>query len=62
MGNIYESMCVASNCSSFKSQEPVVMSSIGTSLSKRCSKCSHCKNCKCELDLYDNVISSIDEK
>ncbi|WP_373897543.1 hypothetical protein ACER0A_012265 [Haloimpatiens sp. FM7315] len=62
MGNMYELMCVGTTCSNFESGEDLFMPSIGTSLSKTCSKCNHCKNNYCELNLYDNIVSSIDEK
>ncbi|MFD3155731.1 hypothetical protein ACFIJ5_02540 [Haloimpatiens sp. FM7330] len=62
MGNIYQLMTVASNCSSFTSNESDFMPSIGSCMSKNCSKCTHCKNNTCELNLYDEMLSSIDDK
>ena len=54
-------MMVATNCSEY---DPIVegfSASVGGQYSISCESCHHWGNNKCQIDIYDDVLSSIDQ-
>ena len=61
MANIQQMSHVANSCNGYDSIGTEFQSSIGTPFSKSCENCHHLKNDKCEIDLYDKVLASLDQ-
>lgn len=60
ISNMFELMSVGSNCPGFTTTESGLVSSVGTNMSKSCTKCQHFKDNKCDIDLYDKVVAGLD--
>ena len=61
MPNIEQMSHVANSCSGYNSVGRGFQSSIGTEFSKSCENCHHLKNGICEEDLFDSVLSGLDQ-
>ncbi|MCJ7688721.1 MAG: hypothetical protein MUO60_05300 [Clostridiaceae bacterium] len=58
---IEQMMHVANSCNGYNPVRSGLQSSIGTAFSKSCGNCEHLKNDKCEVNLYDRVLASLDQ-
>ncbi|MBU5593465.1 hypothetical protein KQI89_17125 [Clostridium sp. MSJ-4] len=61
MANIMQMMHVANSCPGYSSTMPNVQSNIGGENSKSCANCSHWENSRCQIDLFDDVLTSLDQ-
>jgi hypothetical protein len=52
---------IANSCHGYNPVSSGFQSNIGTARSKSCQNCEHFKNEKCEVNLYDKVLSSLDQ-
>ncbi|OFI04972.1 hypothetical protein CLOACE_19860 [Clostridium acetireducens DSM 10703] len=61
MSNMEQMMHVANNCIGYEPIYEGFQSSIGTKLSKSCSNCNNYKEGKCIKNLFDDVLTSLDQ-
>ncbi|WP_291634454.1 hypothetical protein [Clostridium sp.] len=61
MPNTEQMMHVANSCNGYNSVGTQFQSSIGTDFSKSCDNCKHLKNDKCDVNLYDKVLTELDQ-
>jgi D-arabinose 1-dehydrogenase-like Zn-dependent alcohol dehydrogenase len=61
VGNLEDMMQVANNCQGYEAMNSGLTSAVGASNCKSCKNCKHLKENKCESNLYDGVLASIDE-
>lgn len=54
-------MMVAVNCPGYKANENNVINSIGASNCKSCNNCDNWQNHKCVVNLFDEVLTSVDQ-
>jgi hypothetical protein len=54
-------MHVANSCPGYNPTGSGFQSNIGTERSKSCQNCEHFKSERCEVDLYDTVLTSLDQ-
>ncbi|MFT5876041.1 MAG: hypothetical protein ACI8WT_005044 [Clostridium sp.] len=54
-------MHIANSCNGYNSVETEFQSSIGTAFSKSCDNCKHLNNDKCDINLYDKVLTGLDQ-
>jgi len=59
--SLQDRMHVANSCSGYEPISSGFVSSIGSSYSKSCDNCKHFKDQKCESNLYDAVLASLDQ-
>lgn len=55
-------MMVAIQCSGYDSLCSNVINTVGAENSMSCENCYHWKNHKCSIDLFDPVLTSIDQE
>lgn len=60
-GSFQDMMHVANSCPGYKAKGEGFISSIGEKNSKSCMNCEFLKNNKCEKNLYDSVLTSLDQ-
>jgi len=61
MANIGQMMSVGNSCYGYDPVGEGFSSSIGASNSKSCSNCRHFVKDKCDIDLFDPVLTSLDQ-
>lgn len=61
MANIEQMMSVGNSCYGYTPVGGGFSNSIGSNNSKSCSNCKHFKNDKCDVDLFDPVLTSLDQ-
>ncbi|SKA91619.1 hypothetical protein SAMN05428976_11738 [Clostridium sp. USBA 49] len=54
-------MMVAANCSGYEAISNAMTNSIGGCNSKSCSNCKHWSNQNCSINLFDSVLTSVDQ-
>lgn len=59
--SLQDKMHVANSCTGYEPMSSGLVSSIGNKDSKSCSNCKHFKSESCEANLYDEVLSSLDQ-
>lgn len=60
-GNRDQMMHVANSCVGYEPTHSGVESNIGTDSSKSCVNCKNLKDGKCVKDLFDTVLTSLDQ-
>lgn len=55
-------MMVAVNCPGYEPTEQGVTNTIGASNSKSCDNCNHWEDHKCIINLFDPVLTSLDQE
>ncbi len=55
-------MMVAVNCPGYDSTESNVTNTIGAHNSKSCDNCKHWEENKCNINLFDPVLTSLDQE
>ena len=60
-GSLQDMVQVANNCSAYDSVQSGAMQSSTGAQGKTCKNCKHLKVGKCELDLYDKNLASLDQ-
>lgn len=61
MANIQQMMHIANSCPGYSPITSEVTSTIGACNSKSCTNCHNLKNDKCVVNLYDKVLTSLDQ-
>ena len=61
MANVEQMMHVAKSCNGYRGIREGFVNSIGSDESKSCTNCRYLRNDKCQKDLFDNVLTSLDQ-
>ncbi len=61
MANIQQMMHVANSCPGYSSTHSDIQSNIGGTHSKSCANCNHWQNDKCNINLFDQVLTGLDQ-
>lgn len=61
MPNVEQMMHVGNSCGGYESIGGTFESNIGTSSSKSCANCKNLQDGKCVKDLFDPVLTSLDQ-
>ena len=61
MGNIEQMMHVGNSCKGYRAIREGFTNSIGSDESKSCNNCKYFRNYKCEKNLFDEVLTSLDQ-
>ena len=61
MPNIEQMMHVANSCSGYRSVREEFVNSIGSDESKSCTNCKYFRNDKCQKNLFDDILTSLDQ-
>ena len=61
MANVEQMMHVASSCKGYRCIREGFLNSIGSDESKSCTNCKYFKNDKCIKNLFDEVLTSLDQ-
>jgi len=61
VANIEQMMHVASSCTGYRGIREGLASSIGSADSRSCTNCRYLRNDKCQKNLFDDVLTSLDQ-
>lgn len=61
MGNMMQMMHVANCCPGYSATISNIESNMGLENSKSCSNCNHWKDKRCNINLFDSVLISLDQ-
>lgn len=61
MANIEQMMHVANSCTGYSGIKEGFVNSIGSDDSKSCTNCKYLRNDKCQKNLFDEVLTSLDQ-
>jgi len=59
IGSLENMMSVATNCHGYTPTESGLTSAVGSENCKSCNNCKNLSNNVCQVDLYDEVLSSM---
>lgn len=59
--SLQDKMHVANSCTGYEPISSGLVSSIGNKDSKSCANCRHFNAERCEVNLYDKVLASLDQ-
>lgn len=54
-------MLVAVNCPEYSTMDPGLSATIGGEHGISCETCNHWKNKRCKIDVFDDVLDSVDQ-
>lgn len=61
MANMEQMMHVAQSCPGYEPMQSYVSNTIGAEDSKSCANCHNFHDNKCVVNLFDNVLTSLDQ-
>lgn len=61
MANIEQMIHVANSCVGYESKVSTFESSIGAQNTKSCTSCENFKNDRCQKNLFDSTLTSLDQ-
>lgn len=61
MANMEQMMHVANSCPGYNATRAGIVSGIGKENGKSCANCDHWENNRCNINLFDEVLTSLDQ-
>ncbi|QAT38839.1 hypothetical protein [Clostridium sp. JN-9] len=61
MASVEQLMSVGENCRGYDPASEYFQSSVGEPIPRSCSNCNHFTEGRCNIDLFDTVLTSLDQ-